>query len=341
MKSYFAPALAFAASTLLYTNTAAQTYTSCNPLTQGNCPADPALASAVSIDFAKGASSQFSSFGPITYGSNGASFSIAKSGDSPTITSNWYIMFGKVEAVIKAAPGTGIVSSCVLQSDDLDEIDWEWLGADAGNVQSNYFGKGYTGNYDRGGIHPIATSQSAFNTYTVDWNANQITWSINGQVVRTLLATSANGQFPQSPMRVKIGSWSAGDPSNPAGTIAWAGGNTNYAAGPYVMGLKSAVITDYSTGKTYQYSGTSGTWQSIVADGGTVNPSSGANSIVVSSPAIPNTPSSQSTATQTLVSSSSPQTTVSTTIPGLPSTWTVTTSGKVIPLNPAPGRKHS
>ncbi len=43
---------------------------------------------------------------------------------------------------MKAAPGAGIVSSVVLESDDLDEIDWEWVGATAGEAQSNYFGKG-------------------------------------------------------------------------------------------------------------------------------------------------------------------------------------------------------
>jgi beta-glucanase (GH16 family) len=44
-------------------------------------------------------------------------------------------MFGKVEVAMKAAPGAGIVSSVVLQSDTLDEIDWEWLGADPDEVQ--------------------------------------------------------------------------------------------------------------------------------------------------------------------------------------------------------------
>ena len=74
----------------------------------------------------------------------GVSFTITKSGDAPQLTSKWYIMFGKVEVVLKAAPGAGIVSSFVMQSDDLDEIDWEWLGSDPDEVQSNFFGKGQT-----------------------------------------------------------------------------------------------------------------------------------------------------------------------------------------------------
>ena len=32
---------------------------------------------------------------------------------------------------MKAAKGTGIVSSIVFESTDLDEIDWEFLGGDS------------------------------------------------------------------------------------------------------------------------------------------------------------------------------------------------------------------
>ena len=54
----------------------------------------------------------------------GAVFSISKPGQAPTITSKKYIFFGRVEVECLASSGTGIVTSSVLQSDDLDEIDW-------------------------------------------------------------------------------------------------------------------------------------------------------------------------------------------------------------------------
>jgi hypothetical protein len=60
----------------------------------------------------------------LTYGADGAEFTINKESDAPTIASNWYIFFGKVDVVLRAAPGVGIVSSFVMESDDLDEIDW-------------------------------------------------------------------------------------------------------------------------------------------------------------------------------------------------------------------------
>jgi hypothetical protein len=33
-------------------------------------------------------------------------------------------MFGYFEVVMRAANGTGIISTAILESDDLDEIDW-------------------------------------------------------------------------------------------------------------------------------------------------------------------------------------------------------------------------
>jgi beta-glucanase (GH16 family) len=144
---------------------------------------------------------------------------VAKQGDAPLIQSNWYMMFGHVEFVIKTAPGKGIVSSAVLQSDDLDEIDWEWLGANNLYVQTNYFGKGNTGSYNRGAAHDNAGNQDAFHTYTIDWTTTQIVWQIDGKTVRVLTAESAGDNYPQSPMMVKVGVWAGGDPNNAPGTI--------------------------------------------------------------------------------------------------------------------------
>ncbi|MCJ1248766.1 hypothetical protein MMC30_005985 [Trapelia coarctata] len=350
------------ADTLIWLATAAstidlavgQTFTKCNPL-QGTCPADPALGSSQLFDFTKGSSSAFSAAGAPSYDSNGASFSVAKSGDAPTITSNWYIMFGHVEVVMKAAPGVGIVSSMVLQSDDLDEVDFEWLGADNTQVQSNYFGKGNTGSYNRGAFHANPGNQNGFHTYTVDWTANQIVWQIDGVTVRALTQANAEpNQYPQTPMQLKLGIWSGGDPSNAPGTITWAGGSTNYGAGPYTMQVKSVKAIDYSTGKEYTYGDTSGSWQSIKSNGGTINSSgSGAGSVAVSAaPPVTSvsngaplpfsvTPQSVSTFVKPSIYPWIPEptnspTTMVTSIAGLPSGWTVTPSGKVVPPSAAP-----
>lgn len=196
-------------------------YSNCfTDLATGACPPDTALGKAVTIDFTAGASDSFTTQGSPTYDSNGAEFAVAKSGDSPLIASKWYIMFGHVEFVVKAAPGVGIVSSAILQSDDLDEIDFEWLGYDDANVQTNFFGKGDTTSYNRGAPCSAPSNHDGFITYAIDWTANQIAWSVNNKVCRTLTPASTNGYpYPQTPMMIKIGSWSGGDPSNPQGTV--------------------------------------------------------------------------------------------------------------------------
>ncbi|KAJ6010711.1 hypothetical protein N7451_002123 [Penicillium sp. IBT 35674x] len=251
----------------------AQTYTSCNP-TKKSCPADPALGkSDQTYSFTSGASSAFTASGTVTYDStNGASFTVAKKGDGPLIQSDFYIMFGRVEYTIKAAPGTGIVSSAVLQSDDLDEIDFEWLGGDNTQVQTNYFGKGDTSTYNRGAFSANSGNHDDFHTYSVDWTSSQIVWAIDGTNIRVLTpATADTNQYPQTPMMIKVGVWAGGDSSNPSGTIQWAGGETDYSKGPFTMYMKSMTVTDYSTGNSYSYSDKTGTWESITSDGGKVN----------------------------------------------------------------------
>lgn len=262
-------------STLLQTFVKAATST-CNPLFTTNCPPDKALATGFIEDFTKQSDSKWfsrvsSSQGKVTFDStNGLGLILAKRGDNPSYDSNFYIMYGKVQVLMQAAPGVGIVSSFFLQSDDGDEIDLEWLGGDNTQFQSNYFSKGNVTTYDRGEFHGVQTPTQMFHNYTIDWSMEQTTWSLDGTVVRTLLNTTSQG-YPQTPMSIKFGIWAGGDPSNAPGTIEWAGGITDYSAGPFTMYVKQIIATDYSTGESYSYDGTSGSWESIIAKDGKVN----------------------------------------------------------------------
>lgn len=322
----------------------AQTFSACNPLTETACPPAPALGQSEFVDFTQGSSYSFTAVGQPTYDGNGVSLTVAGQGDAPTLTSSWYIMFGRVDVAVKAAPGAGIVSSVVLQSDVLDEIDWEWLGAAPDEVQTNYFGKGQTTTWTRGAFHSDPGSQSQFKTYTIDWTPEQIVWQIDGVTVRVLSFEDAEGQFPQTPMQLKLGSWAGGDPSNAPGTIAWSRGPTDYSQGPFSMQVRSISVTDYSTGTQYVYGDKTGSWQSIVAVGGAVNSRSG-GSIDMSGSATPSITQSASGAPlpfgSTSASGNGGSSTVSgsrpipTTYPGLPSGWTVNSDGRVVPPSSA------
>ena len=110
---------------------AAQTWTSCNPLNRTDCPADLALEMNHTYDITQSSagSTWNTTAGNVQYSSeSGAAFTVANRGDAPTIQTKFYIFFGEVEVWMKAATGQGIISSIVLESDDLDEVDWEFTG---------------------------------------------------------------------------------------------------------------------------------------------------------------------------------------------------------------------
>ncbi|KAK3081517.1 hypothetical protein LTS18_005894, partial [Coniosporium uncinatum] len=277
---------------------------------------DPAM-SDLSSDFTQG-SSAFSGWnstaGSLTYDSNGAAFTINKQGDAPTVETTGYIFFGLVEVKMKAAPGQGIVSSIVLESDDLDEIDWEFTGTDVTQVQSNYFGKGDTTTYDRAAWHTVATPQDTTHTYTVNWTSSSTTWAIDGTVVRTLYYDGAQtgARYPQTPMRVKLGIWAGGDPSNSEGTIEWAGGLTDFSAAPFSMYVESVKIENYTPGGEYTWSDNTGSFQSIKVSGSAADDSSSSSSVVSSSSSSAAAVSSSAAASSTYAVSSSISSSVST-----------------------------
>lgn len=167
---------------------------------------------------------------------------------------------------MKAATGKGIVSSIVLQSEDRDEIDWEWVGNDQKNVQTNYFGKGDDKNVGRGKKHEVENPMKGMHNYTIDWTKERIEWWVDEKKIRTLKYDDAQGgdRFPQTPATVRMGIWPAGDPDeNKKGTIEWAGGEVDYAEGPYSMIVESMKVEDYSSGKEYVYGDKTGDWKSI------------------------------------------------------------------------------
>ena len=243
----------------------------CNPLTSTGCPADKALAGS----FAEGFTSESKWFtdekmpGEVEYTSDGLAMTLTKQGDNPTLTSNFYIMYGRVEVEMMAAPGQGIVSSFFLQSDDLDELDIEWVGSDDTQFQSNYFSKGNTATYDRGEFHGVGTPEATYHNYTMVWEMDKTTWYLDGAAVRVLENTTTEG-YPQTPMYLKMGIWAGGDPSNAPGTIEWAGGLTDYSKAPFTMHIKNVVVVDYSTGSEYSYADQSGSWESIEAKDGAI-----------------------------------------------------------------------
>ncbi|KAL5611395.1 uncharacterized protein BROUX77_001551 [Berkeleyomyces rouxiae] len=251
-----------------------QVTTDCNPM-EKSCPNNPALGTTHEWNFTSQPDSSMwkQKVNGVTYDPElGAKFTVSKQGDSPTLMSNFYFFWGRTEMMMRCANGTGIISSMMWLSDDLDEVDFEFMGTQPERSATNYFGKGIE-DFSNGGYHNgTFNNQAGFHNYTVDWTENYLRWYIDGELIRTLTPNEANNtyNFPQTPMKFNIGIWAGGDPRLPQGTRDWAGGTTDYNAGPYSMYVKSVKITDYSNNsKEYQWSDRSGMANSIKVVNGT------------------------------------------------------------------------
>ncbi|CAG7945292.1 unnamed protein product [Penicillium salamii] len=148
---------------------------------------------------------------------------------------NHYIWYGKVSGKIKSSRGKGVVTAFILLSDVKDEIDYEWVGADLSLVQTNYYWQGVLDWHNSGNIS--VKDEDTFNdwhTYEIDWTPEKVDWIVDGSVQRTLKKadtyneTSKQYQFPQTPARLQMSLWPAGQASNAQGTIDWAGGEIDW-----------------------------------------------------------------------------------------------------------------
>lgn len=148
---------------------------------------------------------------------------------------NHYIWYGKVSGKIKSSRGKGVVTAFILLSDVKDEIDYEWVGADLSLVQTNYYWQGVLDWHNSGNISVEGEdTYNDWHTYEIDWTPEKVDWIVDGSVQRTLKKadtyneTSKQYQFPQTPSRLQMSLWPAGQPSNAQGTIDWAGGEIDW-----------------------------------------------------------------------------------------------------------------
>lgn len=138
-------------------------------------------------------------------------------------------LYGKAGVTIKTARGQGVVTAIVLMSSVGDEIDFEFLGGNLNELQTNYY-------YERELIYsrmqktPAVNTWEGYHRYEIDWNEERIIWYVDGQPIRQLnkFDTWEPGlqiyKYPQTPMRLEVAIWPGGNEGNNPGTIGWAGG---------------------------------------------------------------------------------------------------------------------
>jgi hypothetical protein len=247
----------------------AEDQTDCNPTNSTSCDSDAALGTEHTWWFNSTLDRELWDMqtGTLDYTSEGANFEIKKENGSTLLVSNFYIFFGVMEAHVKMAKGAGIISSVILQSDDLDEIDWEWVGYNTSAVQSDFFGKGNTTTSDRGGIHAVSNADTEFHNYTSYWDQDRLEWWIDGNLVRTVNysepLTVYGKDYPQTPCRVKVSNWPVGIKGQSIGNIEWGGGYVDWDDLPFTMTVQRIRVQDFHSGKEYEYTDKTGSYNSI------------------------------------------------------------------------------
>jgi len=146
------------------------------------------------------------------------------------LASSTYMWYGSVKAKIKTSVGQGVVTAFILYSDVKDEIDYEFVGVDLNQAQTNYYFQGIP-KYDQGGNSSVSSNTyENFHDYEIQWTPDAIRWLIDDEEVRvkeksdTWNETANQWDFPQTPSRVQLSIWPGGADTNAKGTIDWAGG---------------------------------------------------------------------------------------------------------------------
>ena len=119
--------------------------------------------------------------------------------------------------------------------------------------------------------------------YEIDWKPDRIVWSVDDVPMRTVKKSDTYNEtdkqyhYPQTPARVQLSLWPAGNSNNGKGTIDWAGGLVNWdttdveSNGYYYAMFQSVNTTCYnppdgvkqSGNKAYEYTSTNGLESSV------------------------------------------------------------------------------
>ncbi|CAJ0540225.1 Ff.00g074440.m01.CDS01 [Fusarium sp. VM40] len=145
------------------------------------------------------------------------------------MSSTVYMWYGNVKARFKTSRGPGVITAFILFSDVKDEIDYEFVGTELGDAQTNYYFQGIT-NYENSENITLSDTFANFHDYEIRWTPDRIEWWVDGKMGRSLdkkdtwNATAKNFNFPQTPSRVQLSLWPGGKEGNAEGTVSWAGG---------------------------------------------------------------------------------------------------------------------
>ena len=116
--------------------------------------------------------------------------------------------YGLYQVNMKPIKNPGVVSSFFTytspsEGKPWDEIDIEFLGKDTTKVQFNYFTNGRGQKDEHVHLHNLGFDASqGFHTYGFDWQADHITWYVDGRAVHTVTEN-----LPSTPGKIMMNVW--------------------------------------------------------------------------------------------------------------------------------------
>ncbi|OMJ14968.1 putative glycosidase CRR1 [Smittium culicis] len=160
---------------------------------------------------------------------------LSATGQGSTVYFSRWVDHGKITISAKSGcKSPGVVSSFIVRNEFGDEIDFEWVGKDTSNVQTNYY---YNNELDYTKMVPspnLGDTTSKFIDYTIDWQLDSISWYVAGNLVRTVRRSDTWSvaenvfKFPDRPAQLSFSIWD-GSNGRPDGTRDWAGYPISYS----------------------------------------------------------------------------------------------------------------
>ncbi|KAF9363770.1 hypothetical protein BGX34_003377 [Mortierella sp. NVP85] len=205
-------------------------------------------------------------------------------GFGATVSTTRWNKYGTFTAKIRSgSTGPGIVTAFLLSNPALgEEISFELTGKDPKKVITNYYRRipaspaatvrgplqasrqaniiphshphVHSRLESHEEIHDLKRDSTTHDlVYKIEWNEKQIRWTVDGKVLRTVLAKdiASEGGLPENAMQLQLTIWDAGHTLE---TTTWAGGMTEYGLDnliEYVATVSSVQITchDVKEGK--------------------------------------------------------------------------------------------
>ncbi|KAJ1852584.1 putative glycosidase CRH2 [Coemansia sp. RSA 1822] len=175
-------------------------------------------------------------------------------GFGATVKSSSTIKYGKVTARVKTASvATGVVTSFIIINEQTgDEFDFEWVGKNPAEVQTNYYYMKEL-DYTKMTSYAMADTSAAYHDYTIDWTAEKTTWLVDNVPIRVLNRAdtfdAATGvyKYPTTEARVGFGIWDGGN-SGAQGTQEWSGYPTPWSPTTVYKAMVDSVTIECAGG---------------------------------------------------------------------------------------------